>query len=224
MPDRGGASIVVLISGQGRNLQALIEAAASGKIPGRIASVISNRAGAAGLERARAAGIPAISLPHGDFPGRDAFDAALMQQVEKFQPDLVVLAGFMRILTGAFIARYRGRLVNIHPSLLPKYPGLKTHDAALAAGDAQHGATVHYVTEQLDGGPCIIQGGLNVRPQDDAQTLAERVMDEIELKIYPQAVAWLARGDVRLEQGRVLLRGQPLPAPLTLADLEPGFR
>ena len=216
-------NIVVLISGQGRNLQALIEAAAAGKIPGRIAAVISNRAEAPGLERARAAGIPALALPHQAYATRELFDAALAAAIEKFQPDLVVLAGFMRILTDGFIARFRGRLLNIHPSLLPKYPGIKTHERALEAGDAEHGATVHYVTEQLDGGPGIIQGRLTVKPQDDAQSLADRVMDEIELKIYPQAVAWVARGDVRLEQGRVLWRGAPLAAPLTLADLAPEF-
>ncbi|HVT34291.1 MAG TPA: phosphoribosylglycinamide formyltransferase [Nevskiaceae bacterium] len=214
----------MLISGQGRNLQALIDAVAAKKIPARIACVISSRADAPGLARAQAAGIPAQALPHRDYATRESYDAALAQALDRHAPEVIVLAGFMRILTAGFIARYAGRMLNIHPSLLPKYPGLKTHEAALAAGDAEHGATVHYVTEQLDGGPGIIQGRLKVAPQDDAGRLAERVMDEIELKIYPQAVAWQARGELCLRDGRAWLRGAPLAAPLTMADLEAEFR
>lgn len=214
---------VVLISGQGRNLQALIEAVTNGKIPARIAAVISNKTAAAGLQRARAAGIASSVIAHTDYPSREAFDAALARQIDRHQPDVVVLAGFMRVLGLAFIEHYRGRLVNIHPSLLPRYPGLKTHQRALDAGDAEHGASVHFVTAQLDGGPCMIQGALTVRPEDDAATLAERVMNEIELKIYPQAIAWLARGELALIEQQVHFRGQPLHAPLTLRDLEPEF-
>lgn len=217
-------NVVVLISGQGRNLQALLEHTASGAIPARIAAVISNRADAAGLARARQAGVPVVVLPHGDYADRASFDAALMQAIDAYSPDAVVLAGFMRILGDAFIRRYKGRLLNIHPSLLPKYPGLKTHQRALDAGDAEHGATVHYVTEELDGGPAIVQGRFIVSPQDEASTLAERVMQEIELKIYPQALAWVIGGEVELRGDRVWFRGQPLTAPLGLNDLEYGFR
>lgn len=218
------ARIVVLISGQGRNLQALIDAIAAGKLPARIAAVVSNRADAAGLERARAAGIPTEVLVHTAYPSREAFDEALTAVVAGYRPDVVVLGGFMRILTAVFIRSFAGRLLNIHPSLLPRYPGLHTHQRALDAGDATHGATVHFVTEELDGGPCIIQGELMVLSQDTAHSLAERVMNEIEKRIYPQAVAWVARGELAMQDGQVLFRGLPLAAPLALADLEETFR
>jgi phosphoribosylglycinamide formyltransferase 1 len=218
------ARLVVLISGQGRNLQAILDAAAAGTLPADVAGVVSNRAEAAGLERARRAGVPALAVPHTDFAERAAFDAALLAQVEALQPDIVAMAGFMRVLGDPVIARLRGRLLNIHPSLLPKYPGLRTHRRALDAGDAEHGASVHFVTEQLDGGPVAIQGRFSVRPQDDEATLAERVMQEVELKIYPQALAWIARGELSLAAGAVRFRGRPLAAPLTLADVEPEFR
>lgn len=216
--------LVVLISGQGRNLQALIEAQRKAVFGAQISAVISNRADAQGLERARAAHIPVEVVPHAAFVERSAFDEALAQAIEKYEPDLIIMAGFMRVVGDAFIARFRGRMLNIHPSLLPKYPGLKTHQSALQAGDAEHGATVHFVTEQLDGGPVIIQGRLSVQAQDDAESLAERVMQDIEMKIYPQAVAWMARGDVKLCGTLVEFRGQPLTRILGLQDLEPEFR
>lgn len=216
--------LVVLISGQGRNLQALIDAVQAGHLPARIAAVISNRAGAAGLERAHRAGIPAVVLEHTAYASREDFDAALMTEIERHAPDAVILAGFMRILGPAFIRRYAGRLLNIHPSLLPAHPGLKTHEKALQAGDAEHGATVHFVTEELDGGPAIVQGRFTVGAQDTAQTLAERVMNEVEVKIYPQAVAWLARGELALDGAGVRFRGRRLQLPLSLDDLEPEFR
>ncbi len=216
--------LVVLISGRGRNLQALIEAQRDGRIPAQFAAVVSNRADAAGLDHARAAGIPAEVLPHTQFKDRAAFDAALAALLRRHQPDVMALAGFMRILTDDFVREFEGRMLNIHPSLLPKYPGLDTHRRALEAGDAEHGATVHFVTPTLDSGPSVIQGRFSLRPDDDAQRLAERVMEEIELKIYPQAVAWMARGELELKDGAAWLRGRRLESPATLDDLEEGFR
>ncbi|TXH06166.1 MAG: phosphoribosylglycinamide formyltransferase [Nevskiaceae bacterium] len=217
-------NIVVLISGQGRNLQALIEAQQAERIAGRIAAVVSNRADAPGLERAREAGILTEVVPHADYAQRDVFDAALAAVIGRHHPDIVVMAGFMRVVGDEFIRRFRGRMLNIHPSLLPKYPGLKTHQRVLEAGDAEHGATVHFVTEQLDGGPAVIQGRFSVNPQDTAETLAERVMRDIELKIYPQAVAWMARGELKLDSEQVWFRGKRLVRPLGLDDLDEEFR
>lgn len=216
--------IAVLISGQGRNLQALIEAARDGRIAGEIAGVVSNRADAAGLARASAAGIASRILPHEDYARRADFDDALSAALDAWSVDTVALAGFMRVLGDDFVRRFRGRLINIHPSLLPRHPGLRTHERVLENGDHKHGATVHFVTEQLDGGAAIIQGGFMVRPQDTADMLADRVMNEIELRIFPQAVAWMARGDLRLQDDRTWFRGAPLPGPLSPDDLEPAFK
>lgn len=218
------ARIAVLISGQGRNLQALAEACADGRIDGHIVVVVSSRADAPGLQRARAAGIDAQALPARGFADRQAYDDALAALLERYAPDMVVLAGFMRILTPGFVRRYHGRMLNIHPSLLPKYPGLDTHRRALEAGDAEHGATVHFVTEELDGGPAVIQGKFTVRAEDTVESLAQRVMHDIELKIYPQAVAWLARGELSLSDAGVRLHGRALAAPVGLDALEAGFR
>ena len=217
-------NIVVLISGQGRNLQALIEAQQAGHINGRIAAVVSNKADAGGLAYAHEAGILTEVVPHIDYADRSVFDAALAAAIERHHPDIVVMAGFMRVVGDEFTRRFSGRMLNIHPSLLPKYPGLKTHQRALEAGDAEHGATVHFVTEELDGGSAVIQGRLSVDGQDTAQTLSERVMRDIELKIYPQAVAWMARGDLKLQNEQAWFRGQRLMAPLTLDDLDAEFR
>ncbi len=216
--------VVVLISGGGRNLQALLDAGTDGRLGARIVAVISNRADAYGLERARAAGVPAQALPHADFPSREAFDAALAELIESHRPDIVVMAGFMRVVGAAFVRRFLGRMINIHPSLLPRHPGLKTHQKVMEAGDREHGATVHFVTEELDGGPAIIQGQFSVTAQDTSETLAERVMQDIELKIYPQAVAWMARDTLELRDGRVWSDGEPLAAPRKLDDLETEFR
>jgi phosphoribosylglycinamide formyltransferase-1 len=216
--------LVALISGRGRNLQALIEAQRDRRIPAQFAAVISNRADAAGLDHARAAGIAAEVLQHGQFKDRTAFDTALAALLRRHQPDIVVLAGFMRILTDDFVREFEGRMLNIHPSLLPKYPGLDTHRRALEAGDAEHGATVHFVTPTLDSGPAVIQGRFSLRADDDAERLAERVMERIELKIYPQAVAWMARGELKLDRGAAWLRGRRLEQPATLDDLEDAFR
>ncbi|MGH8442919.1 MAG: phosphoribosylglycinamide formyltransferase [Nevskiaceae bacterium] len=216
--------IVVLISGQGRNLQAILDAVAARKLPATVAGVVSNRADAPGLERARAAGVPAVVVPHDAYAQRAEFDAALVAAIETLRPDIVGMAGFMRVLGDPAIRALAGRLVNVHPSLLPKFPGLNTHRRALEAGDTVHGASVHYVTEQLDGGPVAIQGQFSVRPQDNERILADRVMQDIEVKIYPQALAWMARGELVLAGSAVRFRGRPLAAPMTLADLEPEFR
>ncbi|WP_435627286.1 phosphoribosylglycinamide formyltransferase [Candidatus Ferrigenium straubiae] len=195
-------SIVILISGRGSNMQALLEA----KLPCRIAAVISNRADAGGLQVAQAHGIPTAVIGHRDYPDRESFDAALAGLIDTFHPDFVVLAGFMRILTAGFVARYHGRLVNIHPSLLPAYGGLDTHARALHDGVRIHGCTVHFVTPDLDHGPIIIQAAVPVLGGDTEQALAARVLDE-EHRIYPQAVRWLCAGRVELgDDGRVRLR------------------
>ncbi|HWU67370.1 MAG TPA: phosphoribosylglycinamide formyltransferase [Stenotrophobium sp.] len=216
-------NIVVLISGQGRNLRALVEAQQAGHLHAHIAAVVSNRVDAAGLALARAAGIATEVVPHADYTVRSEFDAALAGAIDRYAPQIVVMAGFMRVVGDDFIQRYSGRMLNIHPSLLPKYPGLHTHQRALDAGETKHGATVHFVTAQLDGGPRIIQGALSVQAQDTAQTLATRVLHEVELKIYPQAVAWMARDELQLLDAAVRFRGALLTAPLTMKDLEPEF-
>lgn len=216
--------LVVLISGRGRNLATLIAAVADGRIAADLVAVVSNRADAAGLALAREAGIETIVLPHIDYPDRIAFDAALAAVLRKLDADIIALAGFMRILGEGLVREFEGRMLNIHPSLLPRHKGLHTHAAVLRDGDAEHGATVHYVTPQLDGGPLVIQGRFTVSVQDDAQQLADRVLEQVEFKIYPQAVAWMARGELRCEQGVVLFRDRPLSAALSLDDLEPNFR
>lgn len=216
--------VAVLISGEGRNLQALLDAHDRGGLPATFVGVVSNRDDAPGLARAAAAGVPVAVVRHGDFPDREAFDAALTLQLEAWRADWVVLAGFMRVLTPGFTTRWQGRLLNIHPSLLPRHRGLQTHRRVLEAGDREHGATVHFVTADLDGGPAIIQGRFTVSAEDDPQQLALRVLQDVEVHIYPQAVAWCISGDLQLmPEGTVMFRGAPLSAPLTLADLEPGF-
>jgi phosphoribosylglycinamide formyltransferase-1 len=180
-------NIVILISGRGSNMEAIVRAAQAEQWPARIAAVISNKADAKGLEFAAAHGIATAVVPNKDYPSRAAFDAALQDAIDRFAPDLVVLAGFMRILTAAFVEHYAGRLLNIHPSLLPLYPGLHTHEAVLAAGDARHGATVHFVTAQLDHGPVVGTAEIDVLPGDTPDTLAQRLLKE-EHKLYPYAV------------------------------------
>lgn len=218
------ARLAVLISGRGRNLAALLDAVRDGRIDATVVGVISNRAEAEGLSLARDAGLAVQVLPHAGFADRASFDAALATALRALRPDIVALAGFMRVLGEPFVREFEGRMLNIHPSLLPKHRGLRTHQAVLDAGDAMHGATVHFVTPTLDGGPAVIQGRFSVLPQDDAASLARRTMDEIELRIYPQAVAWMARGELRLNGGAAEVRGRRLAAPLTLDDLEDIFR
>lgn len=204
-------NVVVLLSGSGSNLQALIDSSAIPDSAVRIGAVISNRADAYGLQRAAAAGIETAVLDHTEFEGREAFDAALVACIDGFAPDLVVLAGFMRILSGGFVRHYQGCLLNIHPSLLPRYKGLHTHRRALEAGDAEHGCSVHFVTEELDGGPLVVQAVVPVAPDDTVQSLAQRVHAQ-EHVIYPMAVHWFANGRLRLGEQGALLDGQPLSA------------
>ena len=204
-------NVVVLLSGSGSTLQALIDSCQGQDSPVRIRAVVSNRADAYGLQRATAAGIEGAVLDHTQFDGREAFDAALMARIDGFAPDLVVLAGFMRILSGGFVRHYQGRLLNIHPSLLPKYKGLHTHRRALEAGDAEHGCSVHFVTEELDGGPLVVQAVVPVASDDTVESLAQRVHRQEHL-IYPLAVRWFAEGRLRLGEQGALLDGQPLAA------------
>jgi phosphoribosylglycinamide formyltransferase-1 len=197
-------SIVILISGRGSNMESLLTAVASGALPVRIAGVLSNRPAAQGLETAARQGVPTCVVDHQQFASREAFDAAMAEAIDRFSPDLVVLAGFMRILTDGFVRRYTGRLVNIHPSLLPSFPGLHTHRQALEEGVRIHGCTVHFVTPALDHGPVIVQAAVPVLDDDDEASLAARVLAQ-EHRVYPLAVRWFAEDRLRLVDGRVLL-------------------
>ena len=192
--------IVVLISGRGSNMQALLDAG----LP--VSAVISNVAGAKGLEAAAARGVPTRTVEHRRFASREAFDAALAAAIDQFRPRLVALAGFMRVLTPGFVERYRGRLLNIHPSLLPEFPGLDTHRRVLAAGSKRHGCTVHFVTAELDQGPIVVQAAVPVRAADDEASLAARVLKQ-EHVIYPRAARWFLDGKLALGDGMVRVRG-----------------
>jgi phosphoribosylglycinamide formyltransferase-1 len=207
--------IVVLASGQGTNLQALIEAARSGTLPGRIAAVFSDREEARALARARTAGITARFVGPRSFADRAAYEAELARAIAAVDPRVIVLAGFMRVLGPAFVHRFEGRMINLHPSLLPKYRGLDTHARALASGDAVHGATVHFVTEELDAGPPIVQYRIPVRSGDTADSLAARVHAG-EYLILPRATAWLAAGRLELRDGAAWLDGRRLDEPLVV--------
>ena len=203
-------SLVMLISGRGSNMEAFIRAIAEGILDARITAVISNVTSAPGLDLARQAGLPTRILPHGDYPDRESFDAALGNEVASHKPDLVILAGFMRILTPGFVDRFAGMLLNIHPSLLPKYPGLNTHQRAIDAGDAEAGATVHYVTGELDGGPAIMQVRLPIQPEDTADSLAQRLLP-LEHQLYPAAAKLHLSGKLTLTNGTLVLDGKTLP-------------
>ncbi|MDX3772773.1 phosphoribosylglycinamide formyltransferase [Chromatiaceae bacterium AAb-1] len=202
-------SIVVLISGSGSNLQAIIDACSDGFIAGSITAVISNKATAYGLTRAAAAGIATEVLNHKDYADRQHYDQALIGTIDRYQPDLVILAGFMRILTPEFVQHYQGRLLNVHPSLLPKYQGLHTHQRAIDAGDTEHGCSIHFVTEQLDGGPVILQAKVPVFPEDNAETVALRVHEQ-EHRIYPLVVRWFCQDRLQQQQDQAWLDGQLL--------------
>lgn len=202
--------IVVLISGSGSNLQSLIEGCQSGTIKGRIVAVVSNQSTAYGLVRAQQAGIPAACLDAKAYANRQAYDAALLALIEQYQPDLVVLAGFMRILSPEFVIHFTGKLLNIHPSLLPKYPGLHTHRKALENGDKEHGTSVHFVTEELDGGPVILQAKVPVFPEDTEEDLIERVKMQ-EHAIYPLVVQWFSDNRLTMLEGKAVLDGEALP-------------
>jgi phosphoribosylglycinamide formyltransferase-1 len=215
----GSTRVAVLISGEGTNLQALIDAALAERLGATIVAAISNRAAARGLERARAAGIAAVHVPAVRGEDRAAYDARLAEALAAHGPHLLVLAGFMRILGPAFIDAFAGRMLNIHPSLLPKYPGLETHRRVLEAGDRWHGATVHFVTQELDAGPAVLQYRLPVRGGDTADSLAARVHVG-EHVILPRAVTWFAAGRLRLAHGSVMLDGRALREPVLVDEEE----
>lgn len=202
--------LAVLISGSGTNLQAIMDAQKAGALDAEIAVVFSNRANAAGLERAAQAGIPTASLDHRDYPDREQFDQAMIEVLTPYAPDTVVLAGFMRILSAVFVRHYAGRLINIHPSLLPKYRGLNTHARALEAGDSEHGCSIHFVTEELDGGPLIAQAPIAVHANDTVDSLSKRVQQREHL-LYPQVLQWRAQDRLELTDNGVVLDGKPLP-------------
>ncbi|ANW50652.1 phosphoribosylglycinamide formyltransferase [Burkholderia pseudomallei] len=196
--------LVILISGRGSNMEAIVRACAREGWPAEVAAVISNRPGAAGLEFAASHGIATAVVDHRAFDGRDSFDAALAAEIDRFAPDLVVLAGFMRILTPAFVAKYEGRMLNIHPSLLPSFKGIHTHQQALDAGVALHGASVHFVIPELDSGAIVAQAAVPVVAGDDADALAARVL-AAEHTLYPRAVRWFVEGKLRLDAGRAIV-------------------
>jgi len=205
-------ALVVLISGSGSNLQAIIDAQQDPDYPAEISAVISNKPGVKGLLRAASAGIATEIISHQDYPDRESYDAELARIIDRYNPCLVILAGFMRILTDGFVNRYAGRMLNIHPSLLPKYKGLNTHQQAIDAGDKEHGATVHFVTADLDSGPLIIQARVPVLENDTADALAARVLEKEHI-IYPRAIAQVASGLVTLENEVVSLNGKQLCGP-----------
>ena len=203
-------NIVVLISGSGSNLQAIIDACEQKRIPGTIRAVFSNKADACGLERAREAGIPQHALAASQFASREAFDRELMHEIDAYAPDVVVLAGYMRILSAEFVQHYQGKLLNIHPSLLPKYPGLNTHRQALDNGDTEHGTSVHFVTEELDGGPVILQAKVPVFAGDDEAEITSRVQAQ-EHAIYPLVVSWFLNGRLKMQDNHAWLDDIKLP-------------
>lgn len=214
------APLVVVISGRGSNLQAILDAQRAGQLPIALRAVISNNPSAPGLEIARAAGLTTEIVDHRDYPERAGFDRALRETIDRHDPRLVVLAGFMRILGADFIDHFAGRLINVHPSLLPAFRGLNTHTRALAAGARQHGASVHFVSNEVDGGPIIVQAPVPVRPDDDAAALAARVLEQ-EHRILPLAIRWYLEGRLSVRDGRVLLDGQRQPQQ-GLADAAHG--
>jgi len=198
--------IVVLISGRGSNLQSIIDGIANGTLAADLRCVVSNQPDAPGLDRARRAGVTTLAVDHRAYPNRAAFDAALCEHIDEYQPGLVVLAGFMRILTAEFVEHYLGRLINIHPSLLPAFTGLDTHRRAIEAGATEHGASVHFVTPELDGGPIIVQARVPVLSGDTPDLLAARVLEQ-EHRILPQAIQWFAERRLELRDGIAMLDG-----------------
>ncbi|MGH8091185.1 MAG: phosphoribosylglycinamide formyltransferase [Rudaea sp.] len=215
MPDVMVRDVVVLASGRGSNFAALLEAQRQAAMPIRIRALLSDKPAAPALARAREAGIEAMALSVTDFPDRAAFDRALFARAAEFHPDLIVLAGYMRVIDVAVVNAWRGRMINIHPSLLPKYPGLRTHARALEAGDSRHGASVHFVTAQLDGGPVIAQAELPILPGDTPEALARRLLP-LEHRLLVASVDLIARGQIVLGNGGVELDGAPLATPLSL--------
>tara|TARA_B100001109_G_scaffold167044_1_gene136127 strand:- start:85154 stop:85825 length:672 start_codon:yes stop_codon:yes gene_type:complete len=203
--------IVILISGSGSNMAAIADAVKAGDIDADIAAVISNKPDVAGLQKARDRDIDAQVVDHSGFQSREHFDVALMRKIDEYEPDLIVLAGFMRILTADFVRRYLGRMLNIHPSLLPKYQGLHTHQRAIDAGDTEHGVTVHFVTEELDDGPNVIQAVVTISSDDTADALQQRVRQQEHI-IYPIAVKWFVSGRLTMKDNQAMLDGIALPA------------
>ncbi len=219
MTNSNPVPIVVLISGSGSNLQAIIDAVVRHEINGKIAAVISNRADAYGLKRAQAADIPTEVIDHLHYENRLAFDKEMLKRVSRYDAGLVLLAGFMRILSEEFVTPLQGRIFNIHPSLLPKFRGLHTHQRALEAGDKQHGCSVHFVTKELDGGPVILQARVPVLPSDTPDALAARVLKKEHI-IYPLCVRWFCEQRLQMINDKVVMDGQPLPTPLRLEALD----
>lgn len=211
------ASIVVLVSGNGSNLQTILDQCEQGSINGKVTAVFSNKSTAYGLERAQQAGVDAISLAQSDFADRAAFDAELMTQIDQYQPDLIVLAGYMRILSDSFVQHYAGKMLNIHPSLLPKYPGLDTHQRAIDNGDEEHGASVHFVTPELDAGPVILQAKVPVFADDSIDDLSSRVHTQ-EHMIYPMVVQWFCAGRLAMTDGKAVLDSKELALSGYAAD------
>jgi phosphoribosylglycinamide formyltransferase-1 len=203
----------ILISGSGTNLQAFIDAVASGELDLDLCVVFSNNPDAYGLERAAEAGIPTACIEHADYADRESFDRAVIRELDRWAPDLVILAGFMRILSAVFVNHYEGRILNIHPALLPKFPGLNTHQRVLDAGDEWHGSTVHFVTEELDAGPRVLQGRLRVDPKESADELQSRVQ-AIEHKIYPEAADLVGSGRVQFVNGQARIDGEIAADPI----------
>lgn len=204
-------NIVVLISGNGSNLQAILEACEANMPNAQVAAVFSNKADAYGLERAKQFDVNGHFVDPKAFESREAFDAELMKQIDEYQPNVIILAGYMRILSSAFVSHYLGKMINIHPSLLPKYPGLHTHQRAIDAGDKEHGTSVHFVTEELDGGPVVLQAKVPVFEDDDADALAARVQTQ-EHNIYPMVTKWLVEGRLSMNEGKAYLDGFELNA------------
>lgn len=211
--------VVVMISGSGTNLQAILDATAAGRLPVRVKAVLSDVPGAFGLERARQAGVPAECLPASDFADRASFDQALGQRLEQLAPGLVVLAGFMRILSAPLVRAWSGRMLNIHPSLLPKYRGLHTHRRVLEAGETEHGTSVHFVTEELDGGPLIAQARIRIRENDTETSLNQRIQ-ALEHKLYPLVIGWFGDGRLRLGPDGVEFDGATLETPVIREEAE----
>lgn len=211
-------NVVILVSGSGSNLQAIIDQIITGELAVRISLVISNNADAYGLERAKSANIDTICIDHRTFSSRQEFDQALMDRIDLLKPDLLILAGFMRILTAKFVEHYQNRLINIHPSLLPKYPGTGTHQRAIDANDEWHGVSIHFVVPEVDAGPIVLQGQLRIRPSDTPESLQQRI-HLIEHRLYPLAVKWYAQGRLTIVKGKVLLDGETSSDQLQSFDL-----
>lgn len=204
--------LVVLISGSGSNLQAIIDSIANGSLHAEVTAVVSNRPDVKGLARAQAAGIPAITLDHKAFDNREAFDRQLVNEIDQHQPELIILAGFMRILTDEFVAHYKGRMLNIHPSLLPEFRGLNTHQRALDAGVKQHGVSVHYVSNELDGGPLVLQAVIDITNKDTLETLQQRIHQQEHI-IYPMTIEWVARHRLEVIDEKIYLDKKLLETP-----------